>query len=97
VPIFFGSPDAVEDFCDQIFPCRDLVRRGFAGASDHSSIRSRSFRGASSCVGFKRQKEKQSQESEEAKNIEGPSRQTQSKARLARIHWMIHLRIVANG
>jgi len=97
VPVSYGPLDIVEEFCDQTLPCRDFVRRCLAVPSDQSSNRSRSFRGGSSCGGFKDKEEKQSQENEEAKNIEGPSRQAHSKARLTRNSWKIRLRIVANG
>jgi hypothetical protein len=70
----------VEDFCDKTFPRRDIVRRCSALHSDHDFIRARSFRGRDSRGIPNRQKEKQSQKSEEAKSIEGPSRQTHSKA-----------------
>jgi hypothetical protein len=70
----------VEDLCDKTFPRGNLVRRSSALPSDHDFIRAWSFRGGDSRRGLNRQKEKQSQEIEKAKSIEGPSRQTQSKA-----------------
>ena len=87
----------VEDFCDKTFPRRDFVRCCSALPSDHDFIRARSFRGCDSRGSRNRQKEKQRQENEEAKSIEGASRQSQPKACLARISWNTHLWIVANG
>jgi hypothetical protein len=67
---------------EEILPHRDFVRYSTALHPPGAPLRSQCFRNGISRARFKAQKEEQTQV-HKAKDLEGPPRQTRSKARVA--------------
>ena len=77
------SPEVVEVSCDKTLPSQAFACHRAAFHSGHDSFRPQRVRGGGACSSFTPQKEKQTEEDEEANNIEGPSQQTQAKTRIS--------------
>jgi hypothetical protein len=82
--IFCKSPGVEENFREKTFPCRAFVRHSDTLHPARDPLRSWCLRRGGSRSWFNSQKEKQIQ-GEEAKDFEGPPRQTPRKARLGLI------------